>query len=434
LIDALNEAAPYVRRRAYAILAKLDLSESLPRLQQALEKSGPESRGLIVQLVNRLSVAPIGMQTAAWIDMQSIVRSLSDPDSDVRSKALSDLISAERAYLAALPGSVPLPHLSQEARSHWLGGLSHLDWGDRGAWAAGSFAKGLADCASAETPVGPLTAVLAILESEQAPNQRQELIQRLASLCRMEVWSRFRCYSYPREAKVRSYRYAPRLPASLIRALIAIIHTEDPERSAPLRQVLLRTDMTGYVPELLATLDSPHGEMRKYSVCGLAKVGQFTPEALRAVIAALDDSSCVVRRAAMRALNDLSNGRRKVRRSRLHSPAQATSAESDRIAVLEMALQSGSAGARAWAAQRLPVVGSQYAGALNRLVALLGDPEPEVRVAAVRALGRFREAAREAMDRLNACLQDESPNVRRAAADVSALLKGTNSSSAHITG
>ncbi len=421
LIDALNDDAAYIRRRAYTILARLDLSEHLSHFQQALEKSRPESRKLIVQLVNRLAVVPSGIPAASLIDMHSVARSLSDPDPEVRSKALFDLISAEKAYLSSLPGSITLPQLSQDARNHCLNGLRWLRPYDREAWAAEYFGKGLAECASADTPVGPIRATLAILESEREPSGRRQLIENLASISRIEELSREGEWQ-PR----LTYRYARRLPASLIRCFLAIIQMEDPKQSAPLRQVLLRTDMSGFVPELLATLESPHGELRKYAVCGLAKIGHFDPQALRAVIAALDDSSVVVRRAATRALNDLSNGRRKVRRPRLRWPAQATSADNDRTALLEMALESANAGARAWAAKRLPVVGSQSAAALNRLAALLADPEPEVRVAAIRALARFREAARAVMDRLDAGLHDESPEVRRAAAEVLVLLRPPN--------
>ena len=119
--------------------------------------------------------------------------------------------------------------------------------------------------------------------------------------------------------------------------------------------------------------------------------------AVAALRAALSDPVAAVRVAAVRSLGEVGPG--------------AGAAVSDLFARLKDADET----VRCAAAEALGRVGDDAAVPL--LAAELADPSPAIRVAAVRALGAFREAARPAVKALVPLLQDADDDVRRAAGD-----------------
>lgn len=122
-------------------------------------------------------------------------------------------------------------------------------------------------------------------------------------------------------------------------------------------------------------------------------LGEFGPEAAKALADALAHPDQDVRRAAAFALG------------RIGPPA---------LPALRRALDHRDATVRCQAVEALGWIGP---GALGPLTAALSDPEPLVRRAAVRAIGRLGPAAQQAAPRLLEALRDHDADVRSAAAE-----------------
>ena len=151
------------------------------------------------------------------------------------------------------------------------------------------------------------------------------------------------------------------------------------------------------VPALIQSLEDPDPSVRAYASIGLAEIG--TPN-VRALVNLLNHGDTNVQKVATKAL--VQN----------YQALRLTA-----ITFRKMA-QSEDAASRALALETLGSLRADDDATLNILSTALKDPDPKVRLAAVKAFRLIPWKAHAALPALTACLDDESPDVRAAAKEV----------------
>lgn len=149
------------------------------------------------------------------------------------------------------------------------------------------------------------------------------------------------------------------------------------------------------VPALASLIEDPNQEARDYALASLEQAGGEVALALPQLIAALKNPDATVRTSVAKLIG-LGGERSK----------QATDALIERLA-------DPSVNVRVWSAYALRQIGAPAVAAVPRLAKSLGeDPEPKMRVEAARALAAFGPLAGAAADALVAACKDPDVDVR----------------------
>ena len=148
------------------------------------------------------------------------------------------------------------------------------------------------------------------------------------------------------------------------------------------------------LPDLIACLESPDGEVRLHATEIIRAFAFSAPAAVDSLVVLLGDEDPAVREAATATLQAIGP---------VALPASI------------VALRSSEAEVRLRAAEVIRPFGSKASAAVESLTALLNDEDAPIRQAAAATLETIGEAAAPAADCLNALLYDEDADVRRAA-------------------
>jgi HEAT repeat protein len=230
---------------------------------------------------------------------------------------------------------------------------------------------------------------------------------------------------------------ADQLDGQAIAPLVAALH--DPASAVRASVVTALGRIPGTTTHLTAMMDDPAVEVRSAAASALGRLSG--EEAMAAVVVALSDSSPNVRGSAVQALRELTRD--------IAPPAGATPAllailddESvyGRFAAATVLIRSGvPEGLNSWRARVGEGNGAQRAQAIREfvpdtpgaeahdprvievLLGMTGDPETEVRQAAISVLGRTGDGR--AFEPVLKLLEDADPAVRRSAAVALGTLK-----------
>jgi HEAT repeat protein len=151
------------------------------------------------------------------------------------------------------------------------------------------------------------------------------------------------------------------------------------------------------VPALIRSLEDPDASVRSYASTSLSEIG--TPN-VSALVSLINHGDLTAQKAATKALVQ------NYRLLRLTAVTFRKMAQSEDAATRELALQT------------LGTLRADDDATLNTLGTALKDPDPKVRLAAVKALSSVSWKAQAALPALTACLDDQSPDVRTAAKEV----------------
>lgn len=181
------------------------------------------------------------------------------------------------------------------------------------------------------------------------------------------------------------------------------------------------------VPGLALALQDQEASVRLEVAIALSRIGRWAGAAVPALIQSLEDPDPSVRTYASISLSEIGapNVRALVNlinRGDTNLQKAATIALVENYRALRLTAgtfrklaQSEDAATRALGLETLGILRADEEATLNTLSTALKDPDPKVRLAAVKALYSISWKAQAARTGLQACLEDESPPVRAAA-------------------
>lgn len=375
-IAALQDPDPEMRRQAAWGLAELDASEAVEPLAGVLaDDQDPEVRRTALHALGELD------PDAALPAITSRFRSETEPET-----------RREMLWVMAESGEASMLPAVQSA----------LDDGDPGVRRDALMA--LAELGTPET-VPLLTGAL----DDPDPDIQRMALHALAELAGPADVSQAALAAVVRATKsadpdVREAAIVALAEAggdAAVPALVAATTDSEPDVRRHALWALAESDSPDAIPALARAASDADPEVRRFALYALAE--RDGAASFGTLVDALDDPDSEVRRAAVTAL--------------------AESEHPEAADALARVLEDEDTDVRQMAIWGLAESGSADAAVTARLVAVLeGDAEPEVRQAAVHALGEIGSDA--ALDALTRALQDPDPDVRKAAMAALADLAG----------
>ncbi len=186
-------------------------------------------------------------------------------------------------------------------------------------------------------------------------------------------------------------------------------------------------DAAAAAPALVKHLSAAEPAMRTQCVAALGKIGVSDEKSIAAITKCVVDEEPHVRRAAIQSLRRLKPDPKLIIPSLLQvihdaqpdvaMSAMAALADMGETAVPALTDALSDKSSRHWAAVVLAEIGPKAAAAAPALAELVKDPEPEVRMQALIALGQIGgTGAKSAVPAIIDALQDSEPAVRYGAA------------------